>query len=66
MESVRRQAETVRRVRLGSILYRRVGPFFDAMVQGSLDEMARAEEILAVGIARKNPAPWRNPAGGGR
>lgn len=60
MESVGRQADTVHRVLVGSILsHRRVGPFFDAMVQGSLDEMARSEEILAVGIAADESAPQR-------
>ncbi len=50
--SLQLQAETVRRVLVGSLLsHRRVGPFFESMVQGGLDELARSEAVLAVGIA---------------
>ena len=50
--SIERQADTFNRVLVGSVLsHRRVGTFFDEMVQGALERMAQSEEILAVGIA---------------
>ena len=51
-ETLRRQAESIEKALVGGIRsHRRLGPFFDQMTQGALDELAASEDILAVGIA---------------
>ena len=54
-DTLRRQAESIQRALVGGIRsHRRFGPFFAEMTQGSLNELASSEDILAVGIAARS------------
>jgi two-component system, NtrC family, sensor histidine kinase HydH len=51
-DSLERQCKTAHHLLVSSIVsHRRMGPAFDAMAQGSLEEIVKSKEILAVGIA---------------
>jgi len=53
-ETLRRQAESIEKALVGGIRsHRRLGPFFEEMTQGALDELAASKDLLAVGIAAK-------------
>lgn len=53
-QTLQRQAESLNIALVGGIRsHRRMGPFFEAQLQGTLDELARSDEILAVAIATK-------------
>ncbi len=51
-DSLDRQCKTAHHLLVSSIVsHRRMGPSFDTMVQDSLEEIVKSNEILAVGIA---------------
>ncbi|NQT16353.1 MAG: hypothetical protein HQ582_26585 [Planctomycetes bacterium] len=56
-QTLRRQAESIEKALVGGIRsHRRLGPFFEEMTQGALDELAGSEDLLAVGIAAEPEA----------
>jgi signal transduction histidine kinase len=54
-DSLDRQCKTAHHLLVSSIIsHRRLGPSFDAMVQGSLEEIVKSNEILAVAVTDRD------------
>jgi signal transduction histidine kinase len=54
-DTLRRQADSLSTALIGGIRsHRRLGPFFEDQLQGTLDQLVRAEDVLAVAVVAQD------------